>query len=237
MAAALPGKRRWKGKLMDDTGFSCLSCAGEACEFQTGGNPPQCVEGLVGEAVREEVRERYREPENHRIMQAAALTSERCANLTRVQEPMEFAARMGARKIGIATCTMLLDESRTLRKLLERAGFEVFGVACKVEGNRRADLGLAPAAGGGEGPVLCNPVMQARLLEEEGTDLNIVMGLCVGHDTLFYRHSHAPTTTLVTKDHVTGHNACAGLYASKSVYRRRLNETVDACREGGIAQV
>ena len=85
--------------------------------------------------------------------------------------------------------------------------------------------------------MLCNPVMQARLVEEEGTDLNIVMGLCVGHDTLFYRHSHAPTTTLVTKDHVTGHNACAGLYASKSVYRRRLNETVDACREGGIAQV
>ena len=187
---------------MDGNGFSSLSCAGEACEFQTGGNP-----------------------------------SERCANLTRVQETLEFAARMGARKIGIATCTMLLDESRTLRKLLERAGFEVFGVACKVEGNRRADLGLAPAADGGEGPVLCNPVMQARLLEEEGTDLNIVMGLCVGHDTLFYRHSHAPTTTLVTKDHVTGHNACAGLYASKSVYRRRLNETVDACREGVIAQV
>ena len=208
---------------MDGTGFSCLSCAGEACEFQTDGNPPQCVEGLVGEAIREEVHARYREPESHRIMQAAALTSERCANLTRVQETMEFAARMGARKIGIATCTMLLDESRTLRKLLERAGFEVFGVA--------------PAADGGEGPVLCNPVMQARLLEEEGTDLNIVMGLCVGHDTLFYRHSHAPTTTLVTKDHVTGHNACAGLYASKSVYRRRLNETVDACREGGIAQV
>ena len=222
---------------MDGTGFSCLSCAGEACEFQTGGNPPQCVERLVDEAIHDEVHARYREPENHRIMQAAALTSERCANLTRVQETMEFAARMGARKIGIATCTMLLDENRTLRKLLERAGFEVFGVACKVEGNRRADLGLAPAAGGGEGPVLCNPVMQARLLEEEGTDLNIVMGLCVGHDTLFYRHSHAPTTTLVTKDHATGHNACAGLYASKSVYRRRLNETVDACREGGIAQV
>ena len=106
-----------------------------------------------------------------------------------------------------------------------------------MECNRRAVLGPAHAAVGGEGAALCNPVMQARLLEEEGTDLNIVMGLCVGHDTLFYRHSHAPTTTLVTKDHVTGHNACAGLYASKSVYRRRLNETVDACREGVIAQV
>lgn len=219
---------------MGNTEFSCLSCAGEACEFQTGGNPPQCVEGRVSDAIRQEVHARYRKPENHRVMQAAASTSERCGNLTRVQETMEFAARMGAHKIGIATCTMLLEESRTLRKLLERAGFEVFGVACKIEGNHRSDLDLAPAASGGEGPVLCNPVMQARLLEEAGTDLNIVMGLCVGHDTLFYRYSHAPVTTLVTKDHVTGHNACAGLYASKSVYRKRLDETVEACREGTL---
>ena len=78
---------------MDGTGFSCLSCAGEACEFQTGGNPPQCMERLVDEAIHDEVHARYREPENHRIMQAAALTSERCANLTRVQETMERVAR------------------------------------------------------------------------------------------------------------------------------------------------
>ncbi|MEG0461018.1 MAG: DUF1847 domain-containing protein [Gordonibacter sp.] len=218
---------------MDDIRFSCLSCTGEACEFETGGNPPQCVEGLASDAVKQEVHDRYREPDNHRIMKAAALTSARCGNLTRVQETMEFAARIGARRIGVATCTMLLEESRILRKLLENAGFEVFGVACKVEGNHRSDLGL-PQADGAEGSVLCNPLMQARLLEEAHTDLNIVMGLCVGHDALFYRYSHAPVTTLVTKDHVTGHNACAGLYASKSVYRKRLRETIEACREGTL---
>ena len=223
---------------MDGNGFSCLSCAGEACEFQTGGNPPQCVEGLVSEAIHEEVRERYREPENHRVMQAAALTSERCANLTRVQETLEFAARMGARKIGIATCTMLLDESRTLRKLLERAGFEVFGVACKVEGNRRADLGLAPAADGGEGPVLCNPVMQARILNEAGCDLNVIVGLCVGHDTLFMQHAEAPVTYLVVKDRVLAHNPAAALYTKGSYYRRLLSPDLPEPRpragEGGM---
>ena len=125
---------------------------------------------------------------------------------------------------------MLVEESRTLRKLLERAGFQVFGVACKVESNHRDDLDLV-LEDGKRGSVLCNPIMQARLLEQAGTDLNVVMGLCVGHDTLFYKHSHAPTTTLVTKDHITGNNACAGLYASKTVYRRRLNETIQACRD------
>ncbi len=218
---------------MDDMRFSCLSCAGEACEFGTTSNPPQCVEGLIDDEIKHEVRERYLEPENHRIMKAAALTSERCGNLTRVQETIEFAARIGARRIGIATCTMLLEESRTLRKLLERAGFEVFGIACKVEGNHRSDLDIA-CGNGKEGAVLCNPLMQARLLKEAETDLNIVMGLCVGHDTLFYRYSHAPATTLVTKDHVTAHNACAGLYASKSVYRKRIQETIDACQEGTL---
>ena len=93
---------------------------------------------------------------------------------------------------------MLVEESRTLRKLLERAGFQVFGVACKVESNHRDDLDLV-LEDGKRGSVLCNPIMQARLLEQAGTDLNVVMGLCVGHDTLFYKHSHAPTTTLVTK--------------------------------------
>ena len=149
---------------------------------------------------------------------------------------MEYARRTGARKLGIAVCSGLLGEGRTLARILRANGFDVYGMACKVGSLTRAELGVADSCCD-YGAVSCDPLLQARLLNEAGTDLNIVMGLCVGHDTLFYRHSHAPTTTLVTKDHVTGHNACAGLYASKSVYRRRLNETVDACREGVIAQV
>ncbi|HIW77012.1 MULTISPECIES: DUF1847 domain-containing protein [Gordonibacter] len=219
---------------MEQCGFSCLSCAGEACEFETGSNPPECVQELITPTIHDEVHARYAEPENHRIMKAAVQTSERCSNLTRVQETMEFAHRIGAHRIGIATCTMLVEESRTLRKLLERAGFEVFGIACKVESNHRDDLDLV-LEDGKRGAVLCNPLMQARLLEEEHTDLNIVMGLCVGHDTLFYRYSHAPVTTLVTKDHITGNNACAGLYASKSIYKKRLNATIEGCRTGTFA--
>lgn len=214
-------------------GFSCLDCTGRACEFETGENPPQCVGGAAA-ALHDEVRACYAEPENRRIMKAAMVSSSKCGNLTRVQETIEFARLVGAKKIGIATCTMLLNESRILGGLLERAGFEVFGVACKVESNHRGDLDLV-LDDGEEGPVLCNPVMQARLLAEAGTDLNVVMGLCVGHDVLFCKYTKAPTTTLVTKDHVTAHNACAGLYAAKTVHRKRLDETIAACRAAGEA--
>ena len=67
---------------------------------------------------------------------------------------------------------------------------------------------------------MCNPILQARLLEEEGTDFNIVVGLCVGHDSLFYKYSKAPTTTLIVKDRVTGNNPAAVLYTSQSYYKK-----------------
>jgi uncharacterized metal-binding protein len=52
-----------------------------------------------------------------------------------------------------------------------------------------------------------------------------VVGLCVGHDSLFFRHSVAPVTVLVAKDRVTGHNPVAALYTSHSYYRRLRENT------------
>ena len=35
------------------------------------------------------------------------------------------------------------------------------------------------------------------ILNEVGTDLNVIVGLCVGHDIAFTQHSKAPVTTLI----------------------------------------
>lgn len=59
-------------------------------------------------------------------------------------------------------------------------------------------------AGCSIGNNMCNPILQA--LEEAGTDFNVVIGLCVGHNSLFYKYSKAPVTTLIMKDRVSGHN-------------------------------
>lgn len=69
----------------------------------------------------------------------------------------------------------------------------------------------------------CNPVLQARLLNEQETGLNVVIGLCVGHDALFGKHSEAPVTTLITKDRVTGHNPAAALYTANFYYKHTLD--------------
>lgn len=71
---------------------------------------------------------------------------------------------------------------------------------------------------------MCNPILQAKLLNREGTDLNVVIGLCVGHDSLFYKYSDALCTTLVTKDRVLGHNPAAALYTAKTYYSRLLED-------------
>jgi uncharacterized metal-binding protein len=63
-------------------------------------------------------------------------------------------------------------------------------------------------------------VAQARILNAEGMEMNIIMGLCVGHDMLFSKHSAAPVTTLVVKDRVTGHNPAAVLYGQNFYYKR-----------------
>ena len=93
---------------------------------------------------------------------------------------------------------------------------------CKVGSRDKTEIGipeeLKVAPGCHES--MCNPILQAKLLAKEKTDLNVVVGLCVGHDSLFMKYSKAPVTTLITKDRVTGHNPAAPLYLSKFYYAK-----------------
>lgn len=75
----------------------------------------------------------YDEEENRRIMvNAANVESEFYGKMTRVEETVEFAKRIGAKKIGIATCMGLLEEAKIFTKILRKNGFEVFGICCKA---------------------------------------------------------------------------------------------------------
>ncbi len=69
---------------------------------------------------------------------------------------------------------------------------------------------------------MCNPIGQALVLNKEKTDLNIILGLCIGHDILFTQHSAAPVTTLAVKDRVLAHNPLGALYSG--YYLKKLRE-------------
>lgn len=147
------------------------------------------------------------------------------ARWTRVEDTIAFARLMGYRRIGVATCIGLLEESRRLEQILRAQGLEPVSVCCKVGSVDKGALGIPDGEKVRPGTFepACNPVAQAEILNAVGTDLNVVVGLCVGHDALFGRHSKAPVTTLVVKDRVTGHNPAAVLYG-QSFYFKRLQK-------------
>lgn len=167
--------------------------------------------------------QKYADPETRRIAQESArVESEGYCRWTRLEEVSAFAKKMGYRKIGIATCISFVDQARTLSGILESHGFEVASAACKNGGIAKEDIGLRDdekiRPGGHES--MCNPVSQAELLNRAGCEFNIVLGLCVGHDSLFFRHSDGLVTTLVAKDRVLAHNPVGALNLADSYYSK-----------------
>jgi uncharacterized metal-binding protein len=134
---------------------------------------------------------------------------------TRMREVIEFAKRSGFTKLGLAFCIGLRREALEVNRILEESGFIVSSIACKTGARPKEDLGLKEEekVRPGKFEAMCNPVAQAVLLNEEGTELNVLLGLCVGHDSMFFQHSRAPVTVLAVKDRVTGHNPLVAIYA------------------------
>ena len=134
--------------------------------------------------------------------------------------PRSRSGKVKVTRIGLAFCLGLADEARLFGEAFEAAGFEIRSVCCKVGGLTKEEMGMPRRPW--VGPLSCNPAEQARILDEEHCGLLVVIGLCVGHDTVFYRHAKAPVTTLVTKDRRLGHNPVAAV--SCPYIRKRLNE-------------
>jgi len=128
----------------------------------------------------------------------------------RVKELVRLVEEMGWRRLGIAFCIGLSEEAQKLQQILESHGFEVHSVVCKVGGVEKEKFSLRRLKGNDHA---CNPILQAMVLNEVGTDLNIIVGLCAGHDVLFQIYSKAPTTTLIVKDRVLAHNPAGALYS------------------------
>ena len=89
---------------------------------------------------------------------------------------------------------------------------------CKVGGIDKAVVGIAAheRVQIGKPESMCNPVAQAEVLNAANTDFNILLGLCVGHDSLFIKYSQAMITVFAVKDRVLGHNPLAAIYTYDS---------------------
>ena len=179
----------------EEVQHTCVDCGTQNCKFKVRTYPEFCPTTNLKDEDLQWALERYEEGRNHDIMVASAeVEYEGYCQWTRVQEIMEFAKKIGAKKIGIANCIGLINEARIFAKILRANGFEAYAIICKVAGKAKSSIGI-PARCEEIGAAMCNPILQARLLNEAKTDLNVVIGLCVGHDSLFYKYSDAYVTT------------------------------------------
>jgi len=107
----------------------------------------------------------------------------------------------------------LLEESQRLAQLLQAEGLETELVCCRVGAVDYDEIGL-PKAHPDRFAAICNPVAQARLLNDRNVDLVAQVGLCVGHDLVLQEECDAPVTTLVVKDRALDHHSVVALRSS-----------------------
>jgi len=209
--------------------LSCSDCGVLNCYRREKNFPDFCLTANVSDKEIERVNDLYRNNEVvSKIAYAAAyIEGTYYGKLTRVEEIIAFAKKIGAKKIGIATCIGLMNEAKIFAKVLKAKGLDSYSVICKVGSVDKTEVGIEEDLKIQRGchEALCNPILQAKLLNKEKTDLNVIVGLCVGHDSLFIKYSKAPVTTLITKDRVLGHNPAAALYTSGFYYKRLLQNS------------
>ncbi|MGL4491493.1 MAG: DUF1847 domain-containing protein [Tannerellaceae bacterium] len=202
---------------------SCCDCGTQNCKHKDRTYPAFCPTTNLKQEDIEWALERYEEDRNHEVMVASAeVEYQGYCKWTRVEEIMQFARKINATKIGIANCIGLSNEARIFARILRANGFDPYAISCKVAGKAKSSLGI-PTECETIGAAMCNPILQARLLNQAKTELNVLIGLCVGHDSLFYKYSDAYVTTLVTKDRITGNNPAAALYTAHSYYHKKFN--------------
>jgi len=196
---------------LDDRGIKkesidCLACVDRVC--------------LRGEPCHAEIsninRKMVEDSEMKFMLEAATdVACEDERTLCRVSELIYFCLELKYQRIGLAYCVDLSEPAEILARLLRRF-FDVFPICCKIGGLKQDN----PFGSCGDvkkrisrDDISCNPLGQARVLNHLKTDLNVLVGLCMGADCIFMQGSQAPVTTLFVKDRSLVNNPISALYS------------------------
>lgn len=202
--------------------YYCAECTQHECSKKEKGELPSRCPMRDDELMKSSFAE-YEKSDNHDFyVNCSEIEAIGYCQWTRLREIMEFSRRMGYRRLGLAFCRGLRNEARITARILRENGFTVISVICKTGGIDKDQVGIKRKVHPSEYEPMCNPVAQAMALERAGTEFNIVLGLCVGHDSMFFKYTHTMTTVLAVKDRVTGHNPLAAIYNCDGYFKTRL---------------
>jgi uncharacterized metal-binding protein len=175
----------------------------------------------------EKAREVYADPEVVDLYTAACVVGKKNDGYRpRIKEALDFAREMKFSRVGFAACVAFGRELEVIRQLFEQEGIEIFSAGCQIGRSSATDRGLRHLEAYPDNST-CNPVAQAEILNKAQTQLNFIIGLCMGHDILFTRYSRAPVSTLIVKDRLLGNNPAAAIYgwhARRSLFKLRRSD-------------
>jgi uncharacterized metal-binding protein len=217
--------------------IACASCdverAGRICQTEDGRGAKGCPT-ITRTDILAQANDVYSDPQVREFARQASIQEAECyahreqtpyvmqPSKTRLVELMEFSQRMNYQKLGLAFCMGLKKEAGVVTDILEANGFEVISILCKAGRTLKEFIGLTDEhkIHRGTQEAMCNPIYQAKVLNAEQTEFNILLGLCVGHDSLFFKYADSPTSVLAVKDRVTGHNPLAAIYLADTYYQK-----------------
>ena len=204
--------------------YECAQCTLHGCEINDMEKTMNCCPCKLTE-LQKNVKAVYQERENMQIAHNAALVeAEGYGTLCRLEEIMLFCKKNSFQRLGLVFCIGLADETREVAKILKYNGFGVMSAACKNGAIPKSHIEIEneQTLSGCSDEIMCNPIGQAFLMNAENVQFNIVLGLCVGHDSLVLKYLEAPTTILAVKDRVTGHNPLAAIYVAESYFKKKF---------------
>ncbi|MFO7964630.1 MAG: DUF1847 domain-containing protein [Desulfobacterales bacterium] len=207
---------------MTEKEVQCCYCAKKTCFLGELSNSPEFCPSKVAPEALAEARDRLDDPEIRKYAQDVAKTWRGMAGKNRVELTMEYAKNRGYKKLGLAFCVGLSKEAELLANALINGGFEVISASCMCGALSSDDVALPEEdkiVSGNRQP-MCNPIGQAAVLDRGGSELNIMLGLCVGDDVLFIKHSKAPVTVIGVKDFALAHNPLGALYTAGGLFSR-----------------
>ena len=223
------------GEKMDLNAPTCYKC--DSISHCTIGRPNKQLKNcpmIISPEITKQAMELYESDEfiKKSTNVASIVEAKGYIHWPRLKDTIEYAKGMGFKKLGIASCVGLQKEAELTAEILLNYGFEVCSVCCKTGSINKLKVGvpkeysMISKTGYPIGFVTCNPVAQALILNKAKTDLNLIVGLCVGHDINFTRISEAPVTTFIAKDRSSHHNPAAVLYThyGKTFFSEDLKE-------------
>ncbi len=217
---------------MSEMTTTCAQCpyyfSKRLCNTEEGKGLDNCPT-LHKRELLEESNRLYKDPEIYKFAKNASIQEgEGYAELDgkvraikpRILEIVEFAQKMEYKKLGLIFCEGLSDEAKAVDKFLRGYDFDVISVVCKSGRTPKEKLDILDEQKivSGTFEPICNPIYQAFIVNDANVEFNIMMGLCVGHDSLVIKYLKSPVTILASKDRLLAHNPLAAVYNMSCYY-------------------